>query len=388
MTARIGAPEYPGAAAPENSLNPQDTYTLNMGPQHPSTHGVLRLKLTLRGERVIAVEPVIGYSHRAHEKMAETRTYAQFLPNTSRQDYLSGLIYNVAWVEAVEKLAGIPVPERALVARVILSEFNRISSHLLWVGAFLADLGALTPFLYTFDDREAILGLLETVTGSRLTYCTGRFGGLSKDLDDDFPRRAREVLARLRARWPELVGLIEDNVIFRQRTMGVGVLTVEQCRSWGVTGPVLRASGVPYDVRKAEPYGAYPRFAFDIPTRPEGDVFARYMVRIAEMEQSVRIIEQALDALPAGPILTEGSLGVRKRLKPPAATLYYAVETARGAYGIVIVSEGGTEPYRAKFRTPSYANLASLYDMMPGTMVADAVAVLGSLDVVMPEIDR
>jgi NADH-quinone oxidoreductase subunit D len=359
-----------------------------MGPQHPSTHGVLRLKLTLRGERVIAVEPVIGYSHRAHEKMAENRTYAQFLPNTSRQDYLSGLIYNLAWVEAVEKLASIPVPERALVARVILAEFNRISSHLLWVGAFLADLGAVTPFLYTFDDREAILSLLESVTGSRLTYCTGRFGGLSQDLDADFPRRAGEVLARLRRRWPELAGLIEDNVIFRQRTMGVGVMTEEQCRHWGVTGPVLRASGAPYDIRKVEPYGAYPRYEFAIPTRPEGDVFARYMVRIAEMEQSCRIIEQALDGLPGGPILTAGSLGVKKRLKPPVGTLYYAVESARGAYGIVIVSEGGTEPYRAKFRTPSYANLAALQDMMPGTMVADAVAVLGSLDVVMPEIDR
>ena len=365
-----------------------DTYTLNMGPQHPSTHGVLRLKLTLQGERVLGVDPVIGYSHRAHEKMAENRTYAQFFPNTSRQDYLSGLIYNVAWAEAVEKLAGIAVPERALVARAILSEFNRISSHLLWVGAFLMDLGAATPFLYSFDDREAILGLLETVTGSRLTYGTARFGGLSKDLDDDFPRRAREVIAKLKGRWTEFEDLIEGNVIFRRRTQGVGVLTEAQCRQWGVTGPMLRASGVPYDIRRAEPYGAYARFAFDIPTRTEGDVFARYMLRIAEMKQSVRIIEQALDALPAGPILTEGSIGVKKRLKPPAGTLYYAVESARGAYGIIIVSENGTEPWRAKFRTPSYANLAVMQDVLRGTMVADAVAILGSTDVVMPEIDR
>lgn len=365
-----------------------DTYTLNMGPQHPSTHGVLRLKLTLRGERVLDVEPVIGYSHRAHEKMAENRTYAQFFPNTSRQDYLSGLIYNVAWAEAVEKLAGIAVPERALVARVILSEFNRISSHLLWMGAFLMDLGAATPFLYAFDDREAVLGLLETVTGSRLTYGTARFGGLSKDLDADFPRRALGVTARLRDRWDEFERLIEGNVIFLQRTQGVGVMTVDQCRDWGVTGPVLRACGVPYDVRKAEPYGAYARFDFDIPTRREGDVYARYMVRIAEMKQSVRIIEQALAALPAGPVLTEGSIGVRKRLKPPAGTLYYAVESARGAYGIVLVSEGGTEPWRAKFRTPSYANLAAMQEVMRDTMVADAVAILGSVDVVMPEIDR
>ena len=373
---------------PAPSAEPLDTYTLNMGPQHPSTHGVLRLKLTLQGERILDVDPVIGYSHRAHEKMAENRTYAQFFPNTSRQDYLSGLIYNVAWAEAVEKMAGIAVPERAVVARAILSEFNRIASHLLWVGAFLMDLGAATPFLYSFDDREAILELLETVTGARLTYGTARFGGLSKDLDDDFPRRARLVIAKLRQRWPEFEDLIEGNVIFRQRTQGVGVMTVEQCRRWGVTGPVLRASGVPYDIRKAEPYGAYPRFAFDIPTRTECDVFARYMVRIAEMQQSVRIIEQALDVLPAGPILTEGQIGIKKRLKPPAGTFYYAVESARGAYGIVIVSEGGTEPYRAKFRTPSFANLAAVQEVMKGTMVADAVAILGSIDVVMPEIDR
>jgi NADH-quinone oxidoreductase subunit D len=375
-------------STPTPATEPLDTYTLNMGPQHPSTHGVLRLKLTMRGERVVAVEPVIGYAHRAHEKMAENRTYAQFLPNTSRQDYLSGLIYNVAWVEAVEKLAGIAVPERALVARVILSEFNRISSHLLWIGAMLLDLGAATPFLYTFDDREAITLLLESVTGSRLTYCTARFGGLSRDLDPDFPRRAREVLARLKPRWDEFEGLIEDNVIFRERARGVGVLTVAQCRAWGVTGPTLRGSGVAYDIRKAEPYGAYARFAFDIPTRPEGDVLARYLVRVAEMRQSVRIIEQALDALPGGAILTEGSIGVRKRLKPPVGTLYYTVESARGAYGILIVSEGGTEPYRAKFRTPSYANLAALQDVMPGTMIADLVAILGSVDVVIPEIDR
>jgi NADH-quinone oxidoreductase subunit D len=365
-----------------------DTYTLNMGPQHPSTHGVLRMKLTLRGEEIVAADPIIGYSHRAHEKMAENRTYAQFLPNTSRQDYLSGMIYNFAWVEAVEKMAGIVVPERALVARVILAEFNRIASHLMWIGAFLLDLGAATPFLYAWDDREAILFLLESVTGSRLTYCSGRFGGLVRDLDPDFPRRAREVIAKLKARWHEYERLVEDNVIFVNRTRGVGVLSRDLCLSYGVTGPTLRGSGVPYDVRKAEPYGAYPRFEFDVPTRSEGDVFARYMVRALEMQQSVRIVEQALDQLPGGPILNPDSIGVRKRLKLPAGTLYYAVESARGHYGIEIVSEGGTEPYRAKFRTPSYANLAVLEAVMPGHMVADAVAVLGSVDLVLPEVDR
>jgi NADH-quinone oxidoreductase subunit D len=365
-----------------------DTYTLNMGPQHPSTHGVLRMKLTLRGEEIVVAEPIIGYSHRAHEKMAENRTYAQFLPNTSRQDYLSGMIYNFAWVEAVERMAGIAVPERALVARVILAEFNRIASHLLWIGAFLLDLGAATPFLYAWDDREAILFLLESVTGSRLTYCTGRFGGLSKDLDPEFPGRAAVVIAKLKARWDEYVRLIDDNVIFANRTRRVGVMSRDLCLSYGVTGPTLRGSGVPYDVRKAEPYGAYPRFEFDVVTRSEGDVFARYMVRALEMRQSVRIIEQALEQLPGGPVLNPDSIGVRKRLKLPVGTQYYAVESARGHYGILLVSEGGAEPYRAKFRTPSYPNLAVLSAVLPGHMVADAVAVLGSVDLVMPEVDR
>ena len=373
---------------PAHPPEPADTYTLNMGPQHPSTHGVLRLVLTMRGERLVHVEPVIGYGHRGHEKMAENRTYAQFLPNTSRQDYLSGMIYNFAWCEAVEKLAAIAVPERALVARVILAEFNRLGSHLLWIGAFLLDLGGWTPSLYTWDDREAILFLLESVTGSRLTYCTGRFGGLSRDLDADFPARARVVLQKLKDRWQEYEDLIEANVIFRHRVKGVGVFTKEQCQSYGVTGANLRAAGVPYDVRKVEPYGAYPRFAFDVPTHTDSDAFARYWVRVQEMKQSVRIIEQALEQLPDGPIIGEKGLGSKKRLKVPAGTLYYTVEAARGAYGILLVSEGGTEPYRAKFRTPSYANLAVLQDVMPGTMVADAVAVLGSIDIIIPEIDR
>jgi len=373
---------------PPAAAEPLDTYMLNMGPQHPSTHGVLRLKLTLRGERILACEPVIGYGHRGHEKMAENRTYAQFLPNTSRQDYLSGMIYNFAWVEAVERAAGIQVPERALIARVILSEFNRLQSHLLWLGAFVLDLGGWTPSLYVWDDREAINFLLESVTGSRLTYCTGRFGGLSRDLDPGFPERARTVLAKLKGRWKEYQDLVEDNIIFRKRCEGVGVFTREMCLRYGATGPTLRGSGIGYDVRRSEPYGAYARFEFEIPTRTAADALARYQVRVAEMVQSVRIIEQALDQLPDGPILTPDSIGVKKRLKLPVGTWYYAVESARGAYGITLVSEGGTEPYRAKFRTPSYANLAIVQDALPGTMIADAVAVLGSLDLVIPEIDR
>jgi len=381
-------PAASAAPGPDGEPEPSDTYTLNMGPQHPSTHGVLRLKLTMRGEMIVGVDPVIGYGHRGHEKMAENRTYAQFLPNTSRQDYLSGMIYNFAWVEAVEKLAGIEAPPRAQVARVILSEFNRVSSHLVWIGAFLLDLGAWTPSLYTFDAREAILFLLESVTGSRLTYCTGRFGGLSRDLDPDFPRRARAVIAKLRTHCPDFESLIEENVIFRRRCQGVGVMSGELCLRYGVTGPNLRASGVPYDVRKVEPYGAYPKFDFEVPVRAEGDNFARYWVRVREMRQSLHIIEQALDALPDGPVLAEKGLGSKKRLRPPVGTLYYAVESARGAFGILLVSEGDAKPYRAKFRVPSYPALAALREVIPGTMVSDAVAILGSIDIIVPEIDR
>jgi len=375
----------PPAAAADAPL---DTYLLNMGPQHPSTHGVLRLKVTLRGERALAVEPVIGYGHRAHEKMAENRTYAQFYPNTSRQDYLGGVIYSVAWAEAVEKLANIEVPERAKIARVILSEFNRLYSHILWIGFFLHDLGATTPLVYSFEDREAILNLLESVTGSRLTYCTARFGGLSQDLDPDFPRRAREVLAKVKARWPEFEDLIDGNPIYQERVKGVGIFTKEQMQSYGVTGPALRAAGVPYDVRRVEPYGVYPRFEFEIPIMDQSDCYGRYMVRVREVRQSVRIIEQALDVLPDGPIITKAGLGSKFRLKPPVGTIYHAVESPRGHYGILLVSEGGTEPWRAKFRTPSYANLAVMVEVMPGNFIADIIAILGSIDIIVPEVDR
>ena len=367
---------------------PLDTVLLNLGPQHPSTHGVLRLKVTLRGERALAVEPVIGYGHRAHENMAENRTYAQFYPNPSRQDYLGGVIYSVAWAEAVEKLANIEVPERAKVARVILSEFNRLYSHILWIGFFLHDLGAVTPLVYSFEDREAILNLLESVTGSRLTYCTARFGGLSQDLDPDFPRRAREVLAKVKARWPEFEDLIDGNPIYLERAKNVGIFPLETMRSYGVTGPSLRAAGVPYDVRKVEPYGVYSRYEFEVPTMELSDCYVRYMVRVREVRQSVRIIEQALDALPDGPIITKPGLGSKFRLKPPVGTVYHAVESPRGQYGILIVSEGGTEPYRAKFRTPSYANLQLMVDAMPGNFIADVIAILGSIDIIVPEVDR
>jgi len=363
----------------------QDTYFLNMGPQHPSMHGVLRLVLELRGEQIVDAEPVIGYSHRAHEKMAENRSYLMFLPNTSRIDYLSGMIYNLAYCEAMEKILDIEVPDRALVIRTIASELNRVASHLLWFGTFLLDLGGITPFLYCFDDREEILDILDRVTGSRLTYSYGRFGGVTQDVDDVFCDRTRAFIKRMRDRMPEYMKLVRDNVIFRQRTIGVGVITREQALEHAITGPNLRALGIDYDVRKAEPYGIYDRFDFEVPTRDNGDSYDRFLVRVDEIEQSLRIIEQALEMLPEGPIMP---LKMKKRFKPAAAEHYYAVESARGLFGMYIVADGTDTPSRIKLRTPSFSNLGAMVDVLPDTSIADTITIVGSIDVVMPEIDR
>ncbi len=363
----------------------EKTFYLNLGPQHPSTHGVLRIVLEMDGEYIVNSDPVIGYGHRAHEKMGELRTYQQYLPNMGRVDYLHALAYNQCHCMAVEKLAGLVVPERAEFIRVITSELNRISSHLLWFGAYLMDLGAFTPFLYCFDDREQILDLLDRLTGSRLTYCFFRFGGVPTDIDDDFITGCREFVKRLRSRWDDYNNLVTKNVIFIHRTRDVGILTPEQAIKYGVTGPTLRGSGIPYDIRRSEPFSAYPLFDFEIPIGERGDVLDRYMVRLQEMEQSLRIIEQALDKLPEGPIMAEK---VPKRLKPAEGEVYTAVETARGEFGMYIVSKGDVKPYRVKLRVPCFANLSVLAELIQDTMVADAVAILGSIDLVIPEIDR
>ncbi len=368
----------------DNKTLNERIYYLNLGPQHPSTHGVLRLFLTLDGEVVIEAEPIIGYSHRGHEKMAENRTYEQFLPNPPRMDYLSGLLFNQGYCMAVEKLCGIQVPKRAEYIRVITSELNRISSHLLGVMAFVMDLGAFTPFLYGWDDREAVLDLLERVSGSRLTYCYNRFGGVRNDIDKAFYDGTRRFIERLRGRFKDYFDLIHENVIFINRTKGVGIITPDMALEYGVTGPSLRAAGVLYDLRRNEPYSAYPEFDFEIPVREAGDVMARYEVRIAEMEQSLTIIEQALDGLPPGPIRAR----VPRFVTPPAGDCYLAMESARGAVGFYIVSDGTRIPYRIKVRAPSFSNLFILTKILPGNFVADTIAILGSIDVVVPEIDR
>lgn len=363
----------------------EKTFILNLGPQHPSTHGVLRVLLEMDGEYVVRCEPDIGFGHRGHEHMAENRNYLQFLPNMARVDYLHALAYNQGYCMAVEKLLGLQVPERAEFIRVITAEMNRLTSHFLWVGAYLMDLGAFTPFLYCFDDREILLDLLDRVTGSRLTYCFYRFGGVPQDIDEEFIAGTRAFIKRLRARWKDYNNLVTKNIIFIKRTKDVGVISKDQCIKYGLTGPMVRGSGIPYDIRKSEPYSAYPRFDFEIPIGENGDIFDRYMVRMREMEQSLRIMEQALDKLPDGPIMAEK---VPKRIKPPVGEVYQAVETARGEFGCYIVSRGDVKPYRIKLRVPSFGNLCILPEVGLDTLVADLVAILGSMDVVVPEIDR
>ncbi len=369
------------------SANPNhdETFVINLGPQHPATHGVLRVKLTMDGEYVARAEPVCGYIHRMQEKMGENRTYAQFLPNTSRIDYLSAMHYTHAFVGCVERAAKIQAPPRAEYIRVITSELNRISSHLVWFGAFLLDLGGFTPLLYAFDDREKILDLLEGICGARLTYCYYRVGGLYNDVDDDFIKGAREFVTYMRPRLEMYRQLVTENIILRKRLIGIGPISKELCRKYGATGPVIRGSGVAYDVRTVEPYSVYPEFNFDIPTFEEGDSMARYLVRMEEMAQSLRIIEQALDKLPAGPVMADK---VPRVLKLPPGDYCYAVEAARGRFAVRIVSDNKEIPYRVKLRTPSFSNLSLFEEASQGMMLADALALMGSLDLVIPDIDR
>jgi NADH-quinone oxidoreductase subunit D len=363
----------------------EDTFFVNLGPQHPSTHGVLRVVIKMDGEYILSSEPMLGYLHRMHEKMAENRNYAQFLPNPGRMDYLGALNFNLAHVETVEKISGIIVPERAQYIRTITCELNRIASHLLWVGAFLADLGGLTPFLYAFDDRENILDILEGVTGSRLTYCYFRFGGLYNDVDEKFTDGTRAFIDRMWKRLGIYDQLITKNVIFINRAKGVGVLERDLLRKYGCSGPVIRGSGVPFDMRKVEPYAAYRHTDFEIPVAQNGDILDRYMIRIKEIETSLRIIASAIEKLPAGPFNAEK---VPKKLKPPKGDVYHTVESPRGQLGVYLVSDGSETPYRMRWRVPSYSNLMTFPYLAQGTLIADAIAILGSLDLLIPEIDR
>jgi NADH-quinone oxidoreductase subunit D len=362
------------------------TMILNMGPQHPSTHGVLRIIVEIDGEYILKAEPVLGYLHRMHEKMAEVKTYLQYMPNMGRVDYLHALAWNWAYVGAVERLAGIEVPERAEYVRVITAELNRITSHLVWWGAFLLDLGAFTPILYAFEDREKILDLLQIPTGSRLTFSYFRPGGVAADITEEFVKGVKAFVPYMRSRLPMYRDLVTDNIILRQRLEGIGVIPVETCRRYGATGPVLRGSGVAYDARRQEPYSIYKTLDFEIPTDKSGDSMGRYLVRMAEMEQSLRIVEQAVEGLPEGPVLVKGA--PKFRWKAPAGEAYFAVEGARGKIGVHLLSDGTNKPYRCKLRSPGFSNMSVFAEVARGVLIADAVAILGSLDLVIPEIDR
>lgn len=361
----------------------EEAFWINMGPQHPSTHGVLRMLLKMRGEFIEEIEPVLGYMHRNQEKMAEVRTYFQYLPNTARLDYVGPMAFTMCFVGAGERTNGIEVPERAQWIRTITLELNRISSHLLWLGTYLLDLGAATPYFFAFDDREAILDILEGLTGSRLTYCFYRIGGLYEDLNDGFLDQVEAFIQRMRRRLKDYDDLVTGNPIFIGRTRGIGVLSKEVCRRYGVTGPNLRASGVPYDVRVTEPYAAYGELRPKVAVREAGDCYDRYLLRLDEIKNSLDLLEEAIRRVPEGPVKVE-----KLPKAPPEGDVYFATEGPRGQVGVYIVSDGTNRPYRLKWRSPSFCNFVSFTEVGKGMLIADAVSTLGSLDLVVPEMDR
>lgn len=389
--------------------NPQDNMLLSMGPQHPSTHGVLRLLLELDGETVVNMAPDIGFLHTGIEKNMEAKTYTKALVMTDRMDYLSPMSNNLGYILAVEKLLGVEATPRAQAIRVILAELQRVASHLVWLGTSALDLAAMTVFLYAFREREYILDLFEMVAGQRMMVSYFRPGGVWRDLPEEFAPAVRKFLDFMPEKIADYDGLLKKNPIFLKRTKGVGVVSAEEAIAWGLTGGCLRGSGVNYDVRKATPYCGYEQYDFDVPLETDGDVYARYLVRMGEMWQSLRIIEQALDKLPDGPVQIDD----RKIVPPPRAELsqsmeavihhfklwtegfsapagyvYQAIESPRGEFGVYLRGDGGPKPARVHFRGPSYVNLASLPHMSKNLFVADVVAIIGSIDIVLGEIDR
>lgn len=358
--------------------------TLNMGPQHPSTHGVFRIVLNLDGEIVTGSTSVVGYLHRGLEKLAESRTYPQFIPYTDRLDYLASMGNNLAYVQTLEKLMDISVPERAEYLRVIMAELQRIASHLVAVGTFVMDLGAVSAVVYPFNHREKILDLFSMTCGGRLTYNYMRIGGLSHDIPPEFLPRLRYFLDYMETGLQEYHRLVTGNEIFLGRTKGVGVIAPELAKSYGLSGTNLRASGVVYDLRKVRPYGIYDRFDFNVPTGQAGDCFDRYMVRMEEMSECLKIIRQAIKELPQGPVINSK---VPKVIKPPAGQVYHSVENPRGELGFYIVSDGTPKPYRLHVRRPSFINVGVLDRITAGHKVADVVAILASLDIVLGEVD-
>ncbi len=361
-----------------------ETIVLNMGPQHPSTHGVLHVIVELEGERVVRADPCIGYLHRGIEKLAEHRTYPQITPLFDRLDYVTGGSNELAFILAVEDMGGFEVPERAQYIRVILAELYRISSHLIWAGTFGLDMGALTPFFYTFREREETMNIFEMVTGARLFPNYLRAGGVKEDL----PPGALEKIHAFAEDMPRCVdqyeAMMTGNEIFQGRTRGISPLTTEQALDLGVTGPLLRATGLASDLRKDAPYAVYQHLDFDVATAEGGDCWARYQVRIKEMRESARIVKQACEQMPEGEVRNK----VPRKIRLPEGETYTRIESSRGVLGVYLVSDGADMPYRLKIRPPSFINLSALPHLARGWKIADTVAVIGSLDIVLGEIDR
>lgn len=382
---------------------------INLGPQHPATHGVLRVELELDGETVVKATPHIGYLHTGIEKTAESKLYYKVIPTTDRMDYLAPMSNNLGYCLAIEKLLGIEVPEKVKYARVLLTELTRVMSHLVWVGTHAIDLGAMSMLLYAFRERELIIDIYEACAGQRMMTTYFRIGGLANDLPVDFDKKVRKILKRVPEGIRDYERLLTDNKIFRNRTIGVAVISAEDAINCGLTGPNLRGCGVNYDVRKANPYSGYEKFDFEIPLGSKGDVYDRYLVRMEEMRQSLRIAEQALEGMPEGPyrahvpgvvlppkedvlskmesmifhfkIITEG-------FKPPRGAVYQAIEAPKGELGYYISSDGSNKPHRMRVRPPSFVNLSALPIMVEGGLVADVIATIGSIDIVLGEVDR
>lgn len=359
-------------------------YKINLGPQHPSTHGVFRAALTLNGEEIVKCENHIGYLHRGIEKLAEGRTYAQFAALTPRLDYLAGALNNWGYVVAVEKLMGIEVPERAEYLRVIIGELQRVASHLVMISSTLIDLNATTGWMYGFTARESILDLIEIVTGSRMTPNYYTIGGVMDDLPKEFFEAFEKKMAEAEERLTDIDAMISGNEIFHGRTKGVGVITREQIEKYCITGPNVRTTGIPYDLRKTAPYSVYSKFDFEVPVLQNGDSFDRYYIRVLEIRESIKIIRQAVAGLPEGPITAK----VPRIIKPPVGEVYGQIESAKGVLGFYIVSDGSTKPYRLHVHSPSFVNIGVFPEIAVGQTLQDFIATLASFDICLGEIDR
>ncbi len=390
-------------------MTKREMMTINMGPQHPATHGVLRIELDLEGETIIDARPIIGYLHTGIEKTMEAKTYTQALTLTDRMDYLAPMSNNLVYVGAIEKLMEVEVPPRAEYIRVIMTELTRIASHLVWLGTHAIDIGAMSMLLYCFREREKILQMYEFVSGVRMMSSYFRVGGLAQDIPAGFDKRVKDILDTFPAKIEEYEGLLTNNRIWLNRTVGVGVISAEDAIDAGLSGPSLRGSGVAWDIRKSNPYSYYDKFKFDVPTGVKGDVFDRYKVRLEEMRQSLRIVAQAVGGIPEGPHTTtdkkislppksETLQGMEQLIHhfkivvhgftPPKGDVYFAIESPKGEIGCYIVSDGTKKPYRVHFRPPSFVNISALPKLVKGRMVADVVACIGSIDIVLGEIDR